>query len=167
MNVTIRKMSIRDYKEVVALWTSIPGLGVHLADADSRDSIKSYLVRNPGMCFVACHKDNLVGAVLCGHDGRRGVLYHLTVDPKYRLQGIGRKLANHCLKALAKAGIDKCYIFVFSTNIKAKQFWKKIGWSRYEGLDPMCRFIKPSPVIKHKQHRTAGPPLGVMHNFPI
>jgi GNAT superfamily N-acetyltransferase len=63
---------------------------------------------------------------------------------KYRLQGVGRKLVNRCLKALAKVGIDKCYIFVFFNNTKAKQFWKKIGWSRYEGLDSMCRFIKPS-----------------------
>jgi predicted N-acetyltransferase YhbS len=135
MNVTIRKMSIRDYEEVVALWTSIPGLGVHLADADSRDSIKSYLVRNPELSFVALSRGRLIGTVLCGHDGRRGVgaqrrppMSHFASEarpasdrvqnvgglpPKYRLQGVGRKLVNRCLKALAKVGIDKCYIFVF------------------------------------------------------
>ena len=165
MDVAIRKMSIRDYEEVVDLWTSIPGLGVHLAYTDSRESIKRYLVRNPGLSFVALSRGRLIGTVLGGHDGRRGVgaqrrppMSHFAnearpasdrvqnvggSDPKYRLQGIGRKLVEHCLKTLAKVGIYKCYIFVFSNNTKAKQFWKKIGWSDYKGLDAMFRFVKP------------------------
>jgi len=154
MNVTISKMSIRDFTEVLALWAGIPGLGIHPAGADSHNSIKRYLARNPGMSFVARHNGRLVGTVLCGQDGRRGILYHLAVDPDYRRQGIARNLVNRCLKALAKIGIDKCYIFIFSDNTKAKSFWRKIGWSRYEGLDAMCRFIKPPLTTrKHKRRR--------------
>jgi ribosomal protein S18 acetylase RimI-like enzyme len=153
MNVTIRTMSIRDYARVAALWAGVPGLGVHLADADSRESIKRYLARNPGLSFVACLRGNLIGAILCGHDGRRGILYHLAVLPEYRRVGIGRKLVNHCLKALAQAGIDKCYIFVFSDNTKAMSFWKRIGWSKYEGLDAMFRFVKPPTIHSHTRRR--------------
>ncbi len=153
MNVTIRKMSIRDYAEVAALWAGVPGLGVHLADADSRESIKRYLARNPGLSFVACRQGNLIGAILCGHDGRRGILYHLAVLPEYRRLGIGRKLVNHCLKALAQAGIGKCYIFVFSDNTKARSFWKKIGWSKYEGLDAMYKFVKLPTIQAHTRRR--------------
>lgn len=155
MNVTIRKMSIRDYSAVAAMWAGIPGLGVHLADADARESIKRYLARNPGLSFVARRQGNLIGAILCGHDGRRGILYHLAVVPEYRRLGIGRKLVNHCFKALAQAGIDKCYIFVFSDNTKARSFWKRIGWSKYEGLDAMFRFVKPPPTMcAHTRRRT-------------
>jgi ribosomal protein S18 acetylase RimI-like enzyme len=154
MGITVRKMSIRDYAEVAALWAGIPGLGVHLADADSRDCIKRYLARNRGMSFVAKHKGLLIGTVLCGHDGRRGILYHLAVLPQYRRQGIGRNLVNHCLKALARLGIGKCYIFVFSSNTKARSFWKRIGWVRYEGLDAMYQLVEPTATIyAHTQHR--------------
>jgi ribosomal protein S18 acetylase RimI-like enzyme len=153
MNVIIRKMSIRDYAEVVALWAGVPGLGVHLGDADARDRIKRYLARNPGLSFVAYCQGKLVGAILCGHDGRRGILYHLAVLPEYRRLGTGRKLVNHCLKALAQAGIGKCYIFVFSNNTKARSFWKRIGWSKYEGLDAMYRFVKPPPTTRAHTRR--------------
>ncbi len=147
--MTIRKMSIRDYDPVAALWAGIPGLGVHLKEADSRGSIKRYLARNPGMSFVARHKGRILGAVLCGHDGRRGILYHLAVLPEYQRKGIARRLVEHCLKALKKAGIGKCYIFVFSNNTRAKSFWRRLGWSGYAGLDAMCRLVKP-PVL-HKR----------------
>ena len=154
MKVVIRKMSIRNHAEVLAFWAGIPGLGIHSADVDSRGSIKRYLTRNPGMSFVARRGGLVVGAVLCGHDGRRGILYHLAVRLDCRGQGIGRKLVGRCLSALAKIDINKCYIFVFSNNTKAKLFWRKIGWSEYKGLDAMCRFVKPLPIRhKHKRHR--------------
>jgi ribosomal protein S18 acetylase RimI-like enzyme len=152
VKANIRKMSIRDYTEVSAFWARLPGLGIHLEDVDSRDYIKRYLARNPGLSFVARSAGQVIGAVLCGHDGRRGILYHLAVDPDYRLSGVGRDLINHCLRALAKAGINKCYIFIFSKNTKAKSFWRKIGWSDYKGLDAMCRFVQLSP-LENKRKR--------------
>jgi ribosomal protein S18 acetylase RimI-like enzyme len=156
MKATIRKMSIQDYAEVSAFWAGIAGLGIHLEDVDSREYIKRYLVRNPGLSFVARSACRVIGTVLCGHDGRRGILYHLAVDPDYRELGVGRDLVNHCLRALAKAGINKCYIFIFSNNTKAKSFWRKIGWSRYEGLDAMYRFVEQQPKRHRHNNRRGG-----------
>ena len=65
----IREMTIQDYDAVIALWQSVIGMG--LSDSDSREGIGRYLARNPGMSFAAWDGDLLVGAVLCGHDGRR------------------------------------------------------------------------------------------------
>src|SRR5262245_45720906 len=71
VNVSIRAMSMDDYAQVVELWRTTEGIG--LSDADSESGVDSFLLRNPGMSAV-CHAPSgeLVGAVLCGHDGRRG-----------------------------------------------------------------------------------------------
>lgn len=125
--VEVRVLTIDDYEEVIALWRSSEGVG--LSAADSRESIGRYLDRNPGMSYVArTENGELVGAVLCGHDGRRGYLHHLAVDAGWRGQGIGRKLVDHCMDALQAEGIGKCHLFVFHANDTGRAFWKRTGW---------------------------------------
>jgi ribosomal protein S18 acetylase RimI-like enzyme len=119
-------MTIKDYDAVYALWKSLPGIG--LSSADTREVIEQYLVRNAGLSFVARDGNKLIGAVLCGHDGRRGYLNHLAVDPGYRHRGIGHRLADTCLQALKAAGIHKCHIFVYADNANGLPFWETGGW---------------------------------------
>ena len=88
-------MSMADYAEVYALWDGMPGIG--LSSADSPEAIARYLEHNPEMSFTARKDGTLLGAVLCGHDGRRGYLQHLAVAPDARHKGIGRTLVDHCL----------------------------------------------------------------------
>src|SRR5215471_3680247 len=109
MRHKIELMSLDDYDEVIALWQSAEGVG--LGESDTRDAIAAYLKRNPGMSFVARHEGELAGAVLCGHDGRRGYLHHLAVAPPHRRNGLGRKLVAKCLAELKRRGILKCNIF--------------------------------------------------------
>jgi len=135
-------MTIQDYDAVIALWQSADGVG--LSDADSREAIGRYLARNPGLSFTAWAGDLLVGAVLCGHDGRRGYVHHLAVRPSHRRQGIGKALANHCLDALAAEGIDKCHLFVFAVNADAIAFWKSGGWNQRVDLNVMSKFTVDS-----------------------
>ncbi len=112
MPVQIHPMTIADYDQVLALWQQCEGVG--LGAADSRDNIAAYLIRNPNMSFIARSDESLIGAVLCGHDGRRGYLHHLAVHPTARRQGIARQLVDRCLRELQRAGIAKCHLFVFS-----------------------------------------------------
>ncbi|MFZ3078216.1 MAG: GNAT family N-acetyltransferase [Bellilinea sp.] len=93
-----------------------------------------YLARNPGMSFTAWDGDTLVGAVLCGHDGRRGYLHHLAVDRAYRGQGIGRALVDQCHAALREQGIDKVHIFVYRENQVALTFWAGAKYVPRENL---------------------------------
>lgn len=132
----IRKMVIADFDEVVALWRKTRGIGLH-DDVDSREGIKRYLRRNPGLSFVARQGPQLLGAVLCGHDGRRGYLHHLAVAENARGQGVGRTLVERALSALRKIGIGKCHIFVFAGNHSGRAFWKKIKWTRRTDLEIM------------------------------
>lgn len=131
-SVLISAMSIADYEEVRTLLRTMPGVTWRAADA--RHALERYLVRNPGLSFVARSEAQLVGCVMCGHDGRRGYLQHLAVDPAYRSGGIGRQLVRRCLEAVTQLGIEKVHLDVLIENQEAQQFWQSLGWSRRDDL---------------------------------
>jgi ribosomal protein S18 acetylase RimI-like enzyme len=128
----IEPMSAQDYGAVRALWSEAEGIS--LSDSDSPEGFRSFLSRNPGLCFVARFDGQIVGAVMCGHDGRRGQVYHLAVSPHYRRQGIARVLLDRCLQGLRDAGIPACRAIAFADNADGHQFWKAIGWSERDNL---------------------------------
>ncbi len=125
-NMTIKKITITQYKDLIQLWNSVEGMG--LSDADSEGGIAAYLKRNPGLSFAAWEANRCIGTVLCGHDGRRGYLHHLAVHDDYRKQGIGRALLNNALDELSRLGIQKCHIFVYTDNFEGREFWTYCGW---------------------------------------
>lgn len=142
MAVIVEPMTEQDYDEVMALWQAAEGVG--LSDADAPEAISRYLARNPGLSLVARSEGALVGAALCGHDGRRGYIHHLAVQPSNRLQGIGRLLVDRCLTGLAAVGIQKCHLFVFGENQNALNFWRAIGWTERVELVLMSRHTMES-----------------------
>ncbi len=124
--LAIREMEIADYDSVIKLWRDTENLS--LRDADSRENIGEYLVKNPGLSFVAIEENDIVGAVLVGTDGRRGYLQHLAVAPGSRMQGIGQKLVGEAVKSLDAIGIAKTHLFVLSDNMGAQVFYQSLGW---------------------------------------
>lgn len=130
-------MSLRDYESVFQLWSESDGVG--LAEGDSREGIRSFLRRNPGLSFVAEIGNAIVGAILSSHDGRRGFIYHLAVVPHERRSGIGSALTQKCLKRLQSLGIPKCHIVVFARNRMGQRFWKQIGWTERTELRMMSK----------------------------
>lgn len=86
----VRTMTIDDYEEVSLLWHKIKGFSIRSID-DSREGVARFLKRNPDSSVVAVEDSRVVGAILCGHDGRRGCMYHVCVDPEYRMRGIGSR----------------------------------------------------------------------------
>lgn len=123
----VRHFRVEDYDAVVALWRRTEGVG--LSESDTRSAVAAYLRRNPRLSFIAWKDGRIIGAVLCGHDGRRGYLHHLAVAKRHRRRGIGRQLVNACLSQLRALGIHKCNIFVFADNAHGIRFWKRIGWN--------------------------------------
>src|SRR6476646_8244762 len=128
MRVTYRAMEADDYDAVMRVWRR--ARGVSLRDVDSRKHCARYLERNPGLSLVAQVEGSVVGAVLCGHDGRRGYLHHLAVDPLVRRRGIGAGLAERALDGLREQGIGKCHLFVLADNDEGRAFWSSSGWAR-------------------------------------
>lgn len=129
----IRKMTMDDYDEIYALWLSCPGMGLNNLD-DSREGITKYLARNPDTCFVAAEQDRVMGAILTGHDGRRGYISHTAVSPACQRQGIGKQLVEAALNALAGQGIHKVNLVAFSRNEKGNAFWEKMGFTQRPDL---------------------------------
>ena len=117
----------------ISLWEQTENIGLH-DDVDSPQAIGRHLERNAGMSFVATEDGNLVAAILCGTDGRRGYLHHLAVAPPHRRQGIGSAIVARALATLKKADIRKCHLFLFRTNETGQRFWTKIGWSVREDI---------------------------------
>ncbi|MDF1512399.1 MAG: GNAT family N-acetyltransferase [Anaerolineae bacterium] len=138
MSIQIHEMTMDFYPQVIALWSATEGVG--LSATDDQQNIASYLVRNPGMSFIAQDGEQLVGTVLCGHDGRRGYIHHLAVAGPYRRHGIGKELVTRCLGALKAVEIDKCHLFVFAGNLEAQAFWKSSGWSHRTDLVVMSGY---------------------------
>ncbi len=128
-----------DYDGAIALWSAVEGVG--LSEADNRENIAHYLSVNPGMSHVAEEAGRIVGAVLCGTDGRRGFLNHLAVAHTHRRSGLGRALVEKCLASLAAAGMRKCHIFVMADNGEGLRFWKKIGWEERATLKIMSHDV--------------------------
>ena len=125
----VRVMSIDDYDQVYALWTKIHGFGLRSVD-DSREGIERFLQRNPTTSVVAEEEGKIVGAILCGHDGRRGCLYHVCVYEEYRMRGIGKSMVVFAMEALKKEKINKVSLIAFTKNDIGNAFWNEIGWTK-------------------------------------
>ncbi len=134
MTALIRPMTTEDYDGVKALWLSIKGFAIRSID-DSREGVERFLRRNPGASVVAVDDQRIVGAILCGHDGRRGCLYHVCVAEQYRMHGIGKAMVVYCMEALKKEKINKVSLIAFTANDIGNAFWRRIGWTRREDLN--------------------------------
>jgi putative acetyltransferase len=132
-------MTLEDYDATYTLWYNTEGMG--LSAADSREGIRQFLERNPGLSLVAEDRPGIIATVLCGHDGRRGFLHHLAVYREYRGKGIGKNLVETALAKLAAAGIQKCHIFIHQDNSSGKQFWQKLGWQSRTELKMMSKDV--------------------------
>lgn len=134
-NFTIRVMKNEDYEGLKALWMTIHGFGIRSID-DSKEGVERFLKRNPTTSVVAIGEDgSVVGGILCGHDGRRGCLYHVCVREDYRRNGIGKAMVVFCMNALKEEQINKVSLNAFTVNDIGNAFWNCIGWTKREDLN--------------------------------
>ena len=134
-NYTLRVMQIDDYEKVYNLWMTIDGFGIRSID-DSYEGVARFLRRNPTTSVVAQNEaGDVIGAILCGHDGRRGCFYHVCVHKDYRKHGIGKAMAVFCMQALQEEEINKVSLIAFKSNVVGNTFWKKVGWTFREDLN--------------------------------
>ncbi len=125
--IIIRAMMPSDYTKVYKLWQSIEGFGIRSID-DSESGIEKFLNRNPNISVVALTENEIVGSVLCGHDGRTGYLYHVCVRRDMRRHGIGRRMVVRAMQQLKDEGINKVSLIAFSDNSVGNAFWHDVGW---------------------------------------
>lgn len=134
MNIEIRVMKSDDYGGVYALWKSIKGFGIRSID-DSKLGVDRFLKRNPTTSVVAVYNNQIIGSILCGHDGRKGCLYHVCVHNKFRRLGVGKEMVVFAMRALKKEHITKVTLMAFNDNDEGNAFWNQIGWKKREDLN--------------------------------
>lgn len=126
-------MSIGDYDKVYQLWINTEGMGMRSID-DSIEGIEKLLKRNPTTNYIAQEENKIIGIILCGHDGRRGYIYHTAVKTIYRGKGIGKALVVAALNALKKEEINKVALVAFASNDVGNKFWQSIGFDKRDDL---------------------------------
>jgi ribosomal protein S18 acetylase RimI-like enzyme len=128
--VTLRLFSFpQDYPAVLELWEGA-GPGIHVGRSDQLDEIRKKLQRDPDLFLVAETGGRIIGTVLGGYDGRRGLVYHLAVAVQYRKNGIGALLMEELERRLRDRGCLKCYLLVLPDNQGSIDFYEKRGWER-------------------------------------
>ncbi len=136
---TYHEFTMHHYEVAIAMWQNMPGIGI--SDSDQPAATEQFLLRNKGCNFVALDKEQLIGTILCGHDGRRGYIYHLAVHPDYRRQGIASQLVAMALAGLQENRILKCHLFVFDQNETGIAFWASDGWEMRDDLEIMSKYV--------------------------
>lgn len=130
----IREMTVEDYDNVYGLWRTIKGFGIRSID-DSREGVERFVRRNPTTSIVAEEDGKVIGAILCGHDGRRGCFYHVCVKEEHRKRGVGKKMVAAAMEALKKENISKVNLIAFQSNQVGNRFWSSMGWSFREDVN--------------------------------
>lgn len=149
--IIVRTMKIEDYDGVYKLWMTISGFAIRSID-DSRIGVERFLKRNPETSVVACTEDGeIIGAILCGHDGRRGCLYHVCVRKDHRMQGIGKSMVVHCMEALEREQISKVSLIAFTANDIGNAFWNEIGWTKREDLNYYDFTLNRENIIRYNE----------------
>jgi N-acetylglutamate synthase len=133
--ITTREFRIDDYEAAVELWKRVAG--VEIAEGDSREEMAHFISRNPGLSRLAIDGSLPIGVALCSHDGRRGHIYHLAIDPGYQRLGLGKRLVDECLDGLRRAGIRRAIIMVADDNACGRAFWGRCGWEEIPGAVAM------------------------------
>jgi ribosomal protein S18 acetylase RimI-like enzyme len=118
-----------DYPAVIDLWNHA-GPGVHVRRSDSPEEIQKKLSRDPDLFLLAEVEGRLIGTVMGGFDGRRGMVYHLAVEDYYRRQGIGAALMEELEKRLKAKGCIRSYLMVAPGNEEVIDFYQRRGWEQ-------------------------------------
>ena len=121
----IRSYRESDYSEVLELWKKA---GITIGCSDQEEEVKKILKNNPETFLVGTIDEKVIGSVIGGYDGRRGLIHHLAVLPKKQGKGLGKKLMLEVEKRFAKKGVVKSHLLIDSDNKQVINFYLKLGW---------------------------------------
>ena len=122
-----------DFDSVIRLWKSIEK-GVHVGRSDTLAEIEKKLARDPELFLVAENEHAIIGSVIGGFDGRRGLIYHLAVAASFRGKGIGSRLMDEVESRLRAKGCLKCYLLVVEGNTEAEKYYQQRGWQHMDNI---------------------------------
>jgi len=122
-----------DYIQVITLWQNA-GPGIHIRRSDEKEEINKKLQRDPDLFLVAESGGRVIGGVLGGFDGRRGMVYHLAVDISFRKFGVGSALMDELERRMKQKGCIRIYLLVTRDNMDAIRFYESNRWEQMDLL---------------------------------
>jgi ribosomal protein S18 acetylase RimI-like enzyme len=132
----------RDYDAALALWAA-SGPGIHVSRSDAPAELRKKLARDPDLFLIAEADGRLVGTVLGGFDGRRGMVYHLAVAAGQQRRGLGRALMQALEERLRAKGCVRCYLMVASDAGGVRDYYERLGWEAMD-VTPMGKDLDRS-----------------------
>ena len=129
----IRKLTIGDYDKMIKLWerSSLP---FKPKGRDSRQEIARQIRENPEFFLGAFEGKTLAGVVIGSHDGRKGWINRLAVDPEYRMQGIAQLLIARMEKSLREKGARIICALVEELNLDSISLFEKLGYVTHRDI---------------------------------
>lgn len=131
----------QDYHALIELWNGMEK-GVHVGRSDAPEEIEKKTMRDPDLFLVAEQDNRIVGSVIGGFDGRRGLIYHLAVARDFRQLGVGSRLLDELEARLREKGCLKCYLMVTPDNPEAERFYEKRGWHFMDYVRPFGKELR-------------------------
>ncbi len=74
-------------------------------------------------------ENKIIASVMTGHDGHRGAIYYLAVDPNLQSKGHGRMIHDAAVAWLKNKGAWKINLMFRSENKKVHGFYEKLGYT--------------------------------------
>jgi N-acetylglutamate synthase len=133
MYMKIRKLTIADYPELIRLWERAK-LPAKPRGRDSRAHIAREMACNPDFFIGAFDKNLMIGTVIASHDGRKGWLNRIAVDPDYRRKSLAQKLTRAGEKALRRHGIRIFGLLIHEYNTASLKLAKKMGYQVHHDI---------------------------------
>jgi ribosomal protein S18 acetylase RimI-like enzyme len=131
-NLIVREFQLAgDYSKVIDLWNHA-GPGIHVRQSDEPTELEKKIRRDPDLFLIAEYDEQIIGSVLGGFDGRRGMVYHLAVAEEFRNKGIGARLMNDLEKRMKAKGCIRSYLLVTHDNLDAIRFYENTGWEQLD-----------------------------------
>ena len=123
--IGFRDIEDRDVEAVVALWQAC---GLTRPWNDPYKDISFARQGGESTVLVGESGGGLVASVMAGHDGHRGMLYYVAVDPGHRGKGLGKQAVRAAEAWLAARGVWKINLLVRADNEKVKGFYEALGY---------------------------------------
>lgn len=130
-NVVI--LGASDYDAVRALWEAA-GLSNRPEGRDSRDAFAQQLERDIQTVIGLEQGGRLVGVVVATHDGRKGWINRLAVDPSVRRRGAGQRLIVEAERVLKAQGMSVIAALIEGSNSASLALFRQAGYETHPDI---------------------------------
>jgi ribosomal protein S18 acetylase RimI-like enzyme len=130
VDIIIRFYKTEDYSSIIKLWDRA-GLSYRPEGRDNFENIKNQINNGKTIFLIAEANNAIVGCVLGTHDGRKGWINRLAVDPELRHRGVASRLIKEVERTFNKLGLEVIACLIEKDNIISKNIFKRLGYEYY------------------------------------